>query len=64
MSAIVETINEFDKRIQIEEFFTYLKPVKRKPRSIFNTKDADSTKSKRFKSEQLSVKVNMDLNYL
>ena len=49
ISAIDELANEFDKKMQIEEPFTQLKPVKRKPWYISNTKDADATKSKRFK---------------
>ena len=65
MSAFDELANEFDKRIQIEESFTQLKPVKRKPRDISNTKDADATKSKRFKKkEQLSVNVSIYFNFL
>ena len=64
MSAIDELANEFDKRIQIEEPYAQLKPVKRKPRYISNTKDADVTKSKRFKKEQLSVNISMNLNFL
>ena len=51
MSAIHEFAYKLDKKIQIEELFTQLKPVKRKPRDISNTKDADATKSKRFKKE-------------
>ena len=49
MSAIDELANEFYRKIQIEVPFSQLKPVKRRPRYISNTKDADATKGKRFK---------------
>ena len=64
MSAIDELVNEFDKRIQIEEPFTQLKPVKRKPWDISSTKNIDTTKSKRFKKRVIISERKHELKLL
>ena len=52
------------KRNKLKYLFTQLKPVKRKSRDISNKKDADATKSKRFKKGATIGKPKHELKIL